>query len=239
MLPNKILIQKIYSCLVQFLKWVCFSCVDKLKPFIPKPFMFALAEDWRQVWWCLCTKQVIRLDRSLLDLEAWHSFMWANGPFLWAPKQHQSPKPSQMERDKEQCCFSMGCTNRNRIGWALMCSLLHSSVWKRKNISCGWPDTSQLDRANTGFQILTSHGVNIFKRYLYVTRNNMSIQGQCDRLMTFFTLRAETHTRMDQLWSVAHVSSLSYPSIPPCSSGWHCCSIQPVGTPLPIPKGSR
>ena len=144
-----------------------------------------------------------------------------------------------MERDAEQCCFSMGCTNRNRVGWALMCSLLHFSVWKRKNIYCGWPDPSQLDRANTGFQILTSHGVNIFKIYLYVTRSNMSIQGKCDTLMTFFTLRAETQTIMDQLLSVAHLSSLSYPSIPPWSSGRHCCSIWAVGTPLSFPKGSR
>lgn len=67
----------------------------------------------------------------------------------------------------------------------------------------------------------------------------MSIQGKCDRLMTFFAPRAEIHSIRDQLWSVAHLPSLSFPSIPPCSCGWHCYSIQAVGTPLSIPKGSR
>lgn len=83
----------------------------------------------------------------------------------------------------------------------------------------------------TDFQILTSHGVNVFKRYLYATRSK--------RLMTFFTLRAETHTITDQLWSVAHLSSLLYPSIPPCRSGWHCSSVGALGTPLSILKRHR
>lgn len=79
------------------------------------------------------------------------------------------------------------------------------------------------------FQILTSHGLNVFKRYLDATRSK--------RLMALFTLRAETHTIMDQLWSVAHLSSLFYPSIPPCHSGWQCCSIGAHGTPLSLLKG--
>lgn len=119
-----------------------------------------------------------------------------------------------------------------------MYSVLHSSVWKRKRFSCDWPGPSQLDRTNTGFQILTTHGVNIFKK-IFVHRSNLSIQGECDRLVAFFTLRAETHTIMDQLWSAAHLSSFSYPSTLSYSSGWHCCSTQAVGTPLSIPNGSR
>lgn len=176
MLPNKTLIAKPCYSLVQFLKWVCFSCVDKLNPFIPRPFMFALAEDWRQVWWCFCIKQVISLDMRLLDLAARHSFMWAKGLFFCEPQSNISLLNLYRWRGTRN---NVGLPWDAQTGTALdglSCSLLHSSVWKRKKhflwLTCDW---SQLDRAYTCFQILTSHRVNIFRRYLYVTRSSMSI----------------------------------------------------------------
>lgn len=153
MLPNKVLIQRIYKCHSVFevtLFWLCWHT----EPFHSQAFHACFR-------WILGTNVMVFLLKS--GGKAGHGSSGSRSIFFYVTwtKHFCNPQSSirllnlyrsvhMVERDKRHCSSSMGCTNSNRTGWALLCSL-HSSIWKRRNTSCDRPGTTQLDRASTGF----------------------------------------------------------------------------------------